>query len=174
MWPKSSEFQRPRDGSDCVPSKGRQNKLPPGILLSRGCLQSKEPSRSCRCEETLRPRSRPYALFIVTTITSFFSSMEDMSLRFSIWQFSLNRVKLLEGALDEQIEKWMSVLREQATQNSLVTWETWARHVPSTISFGHVQRLILPTADTSPLTQLQRLALVTLWDSWMPEAIFEA
>jgi len=30
----------------------------------------------------------------------------------------------------------MSVLREQAIQNSLVTWETWARHVSSITSFS--------------------------------------
>jgi hypothetical protein len=70
----------------------------------------------------------------------FFISTDCLTLNSLIWQFSLNRVKLLEGALDEQIGNWMSVLREQAVQNSLVDWAIWARQVSSMKSVNPVPR----------------------------------
>ena len=42
-------------------------------------------------------------------------------------QFSLSRVALLESALDEQIEKWLSILNIESLQNTVVDWERWAR-----------------------------------------------
>ncbi|KAL8660628.1 MAG: hypothetical protein Q9202_006373 [Teloschistes flavicans] len=71
--------------------------------------------------------------------------------------YSLNRIKLFEHTLDEQICKWMALLQEQARQDVLVDWERWARYFSfdaiTAVSFGEPTGFLTAQGDVRGLVE---------------------